>query len=102
MTWGRALRFWARVERSDSCWLWTGSTTKAGYGMFGAGRRGMGNLYAHRYSYEWAKGPIPAGLHIDHLCRVRNCVNPAHLEAVTQGENNRRARPYRRGSKCPS
>jgi hypothetical protein len=46
---------------------------------------------AHRVSYEAAYGPIPAGLHIDHLCRVRKCVRPEHLEAVTQGENNLRA-----------
>jgi hypothetical protein len=45
----------------------------------------------HRLAYEEAYGPIPAGLHIDHLCRVRNCINPEHLEAVTQAENNRRA-----------
>ena len=44
----------------------------------------------HRLTYEWAVGPIPEGLTIDHLCRVRNCVNPEHLEAVTQSENTRR------------
>lgn len=46
---------------------------------------------AHRNSYESFKGPIPNGLHIDHKCRVRSCVNPDHLEAVTVQENNRRA-----------
>lgn len=49
-------------------------------------------VHAHRLAYEAVKGPIPAGLQIDHLCRVRNCVNPDHLEAVTQQENVRRGR----------
>lgn len=48
-------------------------------------------VLAHRYAYELLVGPIPEGLHIDHLCRVRLCVNPAHLEAVTCHENNRRS-----------
>ena len=47
-------------------------------------------MSVHRLSYEAFKGPIPEGMHIDHLCRVRNCYNPEHLEAVTQAENNRR------------
>ena len=80
-------RFWAKVEKTDTCWLWRGSTTSGGYGHFYFERR---TALAHRVSYLWAKGPVPDGLQLDHLCRVRNCVNPDHLEAVTASENCRR------------
>ncbi len=66
------------------CWLWTGSRDAAGYGR-------IGQRLAHREIYTALVGPIPEGLHIDHLCRTPRCVNPEHLEAVTQAENNRRA-----------
>lgn len=83
-------RFWAKVEKTDTCWLWTGTL---GFGLYGRfNLTGGGTVAAHRQSYEWAKGPIPDGLELDHLCRVRNCVNPDHLEAVTHAENMRRAR----------
>lgn len=76
-------RFWAKVDKTDTCWLWTACKNGDGYGQFAlAGMRG-----AHRVSYEWAKGAIPEGLEIDHLCRIRHCVNPEHLEAVTHREN---------------
>lgn len=77
-------RFWSKVEKTDGCWLWTGSRSTGGYGYFYLNGR---NSPAHRVAYEMLVGPIPAGLQIDHLCRVRNCVNPAHLEPVTQREN---------------
>lgn len=64
------------------CWIWTASRIGL-YGNFWLNGRG----YAHRGSYQLFKGPIPDGLEIDHLCRVQLCVNPAHLEAVTQREN---------------
>lgn len=61
------------------CWRWTGATSPAGYARLLVNRR---NTLAHRWSYEQFVGPIPDGLTIDHLCRVRSCVNPAHLEPV--------------------
>lgn len=69
------------------CDIWTGSLDKDGYGRIK--RNGM-TYRAHRIAYEEAKGPIPDGLQLDHLCRVRNCINPDHLEAVTCQENIRR------------
>ena len=65
----------------SECILWSGYIDQAGYGRFG--RHG----YAHRRAYEEAVGPIPEGLTIDHLCRVRACINPEHMEPVTRGEN---------------
>lgn len=77
-------RFWANVQKTEECWLWTGTTSPGGYGRFSMdGRRHQ----AHRIAYEWAIGPIPEGLVLDHLCRNRACVNPEHLEPVTQRVN---------------
>ena len=95
----REASYWSKVDKDGPvperrtdlgpCWIWTGSINpKSGYGQF---HRSKLPEPAHRYGYELAKGEIPAGLHIDHLCSVRACVNPAHLEAVTQHENNIRA-----------
>jgi hypothetical protein len=88
-----AERFWAKVDKSGDCWIWIGAKTRGGYGSF---HGSDGERLAHRWAYRALVGPIPEGLHIDHLCRVRACVNPAHLEAVTQQENNARAdiRPF--------
>ena len=78
--------FWAKVEKTDTHWLWTGAHQSRGYGSFAI----AGKTYqAHRLAYETAYGPIPDGLTIDHLCRVPSCVNPEHLEAVSLAENNR-------------
>ena len=71
------------------CWLWT-AATNYGYGVIGLGRRQDGIALAHRLLYEHMVGPIPEGLCLDHLCRVRACVNPAHMEVVTLAENKRR------------
>lgn len=88
-------RFWAKVEKTDSCWLWRGFIDKAGYGRIREGGRETPVLYAHRVSLELAGRPVPPGREADHLCNVRHCVNPAHLEAVTASENIQRS--YERG-----
>lgn len=82
-------RFLKRIEplTESGCWIWMGANKggRTGYGVF---RTSEGRLeYAHRFSYQTLKGEIPAGLQIDHLCRVRLCVNPDHLECVTRKEN---------------
>jgi hypothetical protein len=86
-------RFWSKVDKNGpgGCWLWTGPQDGHGYGVFYVGGRGARRLRAHRVSYEWAIGPIHEGAVLDHVaargCRHRHCVNPAHLEPVTQRVN---------------
>lgn len=72
-------KLWARVEVTGFCWLWTGETNGEGYGRLHFQGKRTG---AHRIVYELLVGPITDGLQIDHLCRIRNCVNPDHLEPV--------------------
>ena len=80
-------RFWRKVDRSggpDACWVWLAGRQSAGYGLFyldGSPK------VAHRVAYEITVGPIPDGMQLDHLCRVRACVNPGHLEPVSNREN---------------
>lgn len=93
------LRILAHTDRtSTDCWLWTRTRDTFGYGQIkvaGKPRR------AHVIAYEQWIGPVPDGLELDHLCRVRHCVNPLHLEPVTHAENTRRAvYPPRRGTHC--
>lgn len=82
-------RFWNKVNKTSSCWLWTASLVQgSGYGSFTPASRQRVN--AHRWAYEQLVGPVPKGMQLDHLCRVRSCVNPAHLEAVPPIINVRR------------
>jgi hypothetical protein len=76
--------FWNLVEPTGFCWLYKGGQTRGGYGNYE-------NHRAHRLAYELLVGSIPEGLQLDHLCRVRLCVNPDHLEPVTPAEHARRS-----------
>lgn len=101
--WGmhaRPERFWEKVNKDGPipvhrpdlgpCWIWEGQRVNSGYGMtrwwVGKGHSNASKL-AHRMSYELTKGNIPVGKQLDHLCRNRICVNPDHLEPVTNKEN---------------
>lgn len=82
---------WARVDagldKTGECWLWTRSTTADGYGRVkGDGKQGP-VLLVHRVQYERYVGPIPDGMHVDHLCRVTGCARPLHLEVVSPRTN---------------
>lgn len=83
-------RLFEKVDKQGpgGCWLWMGATNEGGYGNISTGGRAQRRaVLVHRLSFELHVGPIPTGLHLDHLCRRRNCVNPAHLEPVTCREN---------------
>lgn len=81
-----APRFWAKVDKSGECWIWTGTINRSGYGMFSTGGFPR-TMTAHRWAYIDSYGAIPDGLQLDHLCRTRACVRPSHLEAVTARVN---------------
>jgi len=98
-------RVMAKIQMvASGCWEWCGARTNHGYGNLTIkieGKRRWRN--AHRFVYEALVGPVPDGLELDHLCRVRHCVNPDHLEPVTPWENNHRS-PISNASKthCPA
>jgi hypothetical protein len=79
-------RFFQKVNKTDSCWLWTGAPNSRGYGSFAVNRK---TTSAHHYSYIIHKGEIPDGLIICHTCDVPACVNPEHLWADTYSANSR-------------
>lgn len=82
--------FWEKVQKSSSCWAWTGAKKPTGYGRFGIGNREVAQ--AHQVAYVLTYGQIPDGLEVHHTCFNRSCVRPSHLEAVTHQENVRRTR----------
>lgn len=85
----KELEAWWRID-SNGCWIWFGAL-RGGYGLYTTGNY---THSAHRYVYEKYKKKIEAGKHLDHLCRVRRCVNPEHLEEVTNIQN------IHRGNRC--
>lgn len=76
-------QLWAKVDKTETCWLWTGSTRHGGYGAIRSGTTPRRWRPVHRVAYEQLVGPVPEGLVLDHLCRQRLCVRPDHLEPVT-------------------
>ena len=97
-------RFWSKVQAPRSpggCWLWTAAVEHGGYGRYWSDGS---TKSAHRVAYETLVGVVPDSLQLDHRCRVRNCVNPAHLEPVTGRENTLRGisspAQYARRTQC--
>lgn len=89
-------RFWSKVDQSDDdCWLWRASVTAGGYGQINVEGR---ILAAHRVSFQLAVRPLEPGETVDHLCRVRRCVNPAHLRACSVKENAENRAPQGEGA----
>lgn len=82
-------RFFKYVKVVDSCWVWQGGVDAKGYGHFQAENRRC--VRAHRFSWELVNGPIPKGMQLDHLCRDTACVNPLHLEVVSNLTNTLRS-----------
>lgn len=80
-------RFWSKVNKTTDCWLWVGAKNRDGYGNM---RISSITVSAHRLVLLMHGHEIPPGMEVDHLCRVRNCVNPNHLEIVDHGTNIRR------------
>lgn len=77
-------RFWSKVNKTESCWIWVGGHKELGYGLFKLEGR---TRQAHRVAYETMVGAIPEGLFLDHKCRTPACVNPEHLRPVTHKQN---------------
>lgn len=81
-----AVRFWAKINKTEGCWLWTGCVNTTGYGMASWSGR-QKNIVAHRRVWTMLKGPIPEGMEVCHTCDVPRCCNPDHLFLGTHAEN---------------
>jgi HNH endonuclease len=79
-----AADFWKHVKRTPDCWLWTGRLSGNGYGNFSINWK---SVSAHKFAYEQVIGKVPSGMTLDHICRVRHCVNPLHLRVLTRKAN---------------
>ena len=88
-------RFWQKVAKSDSCWVWMGAKHN-GYGVARVGGRAR---LAHRTLWEWANGAIPGGAQLDHMCHNRSCVNPEHLRFASAKQNGENRAGANRNSK---
>ena len=91
---------WAKVIKTDRCWLWGGATSSSGYGVLQKGKRGEGLVRAHRLSYEIHNGKIPQGMLVLHSCDNKLCVNPDHLSCGDYSRNIKEA--WERGLRLPS
>lgn len=87
LTDGAANRFWSKVDAAGDCWLWTGAASGRPGREYGQAYWRGGMTAAHRVAWELLVGPIPDGLTLDHRCLTPRCINPDHLEPVTQREN---------------
>ena len=106
-SWGQIIDFMfdknrvlSKINKTTTCWEWTGHIRKRdGYGIFAITQ--YKKKYAHRIVYELVKGQIPKNLVLDHLCRNKKCVNPAHLEPVSNRENILRGNIHNKKIQCP-
>lgn len=80
-------RFMDFVEKTTSCWLWNGPKNQNGYGKVSLWKPKRTTIAAHKFLFQKINGELPKGMELDHLCRIRHCVNPDHLEIVTHREN---------------
>lgn len=80
-----AERFWSKVQKTETCWIWTAARLSGKYGWFGLGTGE--NILAHRMAYILEVGEIPVGKELHHKCSNKLCVNPAHLQPVTRSEH---------------